>query len=121
MRRALLACLLFASLLILHGDRVAAAPSHGRLETLTIHATALEGNSSGEPTEQPLAVYLPPSYEQEPGRRFPVLYLLHGIGDTYTTWTEDEGIVAILDDLFAGRPQDELIVVLCVAQDPGLP
>ena len=87
-------------------------PSHGRLETLTIHATALEGNSSGEPAEQPLAVYLPPSYEREPGRRFPVLYLLHGIGDTYTVWTEDEGIVAILDDLFAGRPQDELIVVL---------
>ena len=112
MRRALLACSLFASLLILPGGRVAAASAHGHLETLTIHAAALEGNSSGEPTEQPLAVYLPPSYEQEPGRRFPVLYLLHGIGDTYTTWTEDEGIVAILDDLFAGRPQDELIVVL---------
>jgi len=112
MRRALLACSLFSSLLIPHGGMAAAVSSHGRLETLTIHAATLEGNSSGEPTEQQLAVYLPPSYDEEPGRRFPVLYLLHGIGDTYTVWTEDEGIVAILDDLFAGRPQDELIVVL---------
>ena len=60
MRRALLACSLFASLLIPHGGRAAAVPSHGRLETLTIHASSLEGNSSGEPTEQPLAVLSAP-------------------------------------------------------------
>ena len=59
----LLACSLFASLLILHGGMAAAVLSHGRLETLTIHAAALEGNSSGEPTEQPLRAFVREIFE----------------------------------------------------------
>jgi S-formylglutathione hydrolase FrmB len=41
---------------------------------------SLEGNSLGSPAERELQVYLPPGYHQEPGRRYPVLYFLHGYG-----------------------------------------
>ena len=34
-----------------------------------------------------LYVYLPPQYDSEPARRFPVLYLRHGSGDDESTWS----------------------------------
>jgi S-formylglutathione hydrolase FrmB len=36
-------------------------------------------------------VILPVHYA--PGRRYPVLYLLHGAGDTYATWTQNTDVV----------------------------
>jgi S-formylglutathione hydrolase FrmB len=41
---------------------------------------SLEGNPLGSPAERELHVYLPPGYERDPGRRYPVLYFLHGYG-----------------------------------------
>lgn len=40
-------------------------------------------------------VLLPDGYDDQPGRRWPVLYLLHGVGDTSATWLErDRGDAA---------------------------
>ena len=36
--------------------------------------------------EMPYLVYLPPGYDSEPQRRYPVLYMLHGMGGTYSEW-----------------------------------
>jgi S-formylglutathione hydrolase FrmB len=41
---------------------------------------SLEGNPLGSPAERELHIYLPPGYDQEPERRYPVLYFLHGYG-----------------------------------------
>jgi pimeloyl-ACP methyl ester carboxylesterase len=41
---------------------------------------SLENNPLGSPAERALHVYLPPGYHQEPHRRYPVLYFLHGYG-----------------------------------------
>lgn len=46
------------------------------LHAVTIEA--LESNLLGDPAEIRVAVYLPPGYESSPGRRYPVIYLLHG-------------------------------------------
>ena len=46
-------------------------------------------------------VYTPPNYDEDPGKRFPVLYLFHGTGDTEATWTEFGRAHFILDNLFA--------------------
>jgi S-formylglutathione hydrolase len=43
-----------------------------------ITSLALEGNVLGDPATRPLLVYLPPSYDKEPERRYPTIYLLHG-------------------------------------------
>jgi enterochelin esterase-like enzyme len=36
--------------------------------------------------EMPYVVYLPPGYESDPQRRFPVLYMLHGLGGDCREW-----------------------------------
>ena len=59
----------------------------GRIVVETIRATTLQDTVTGEDPDRTVAVYLPPAYFTETDRRFPTLYLLHGIGDTQTVWT----------------------------------
>ncbi len=49
-----------------------------RLDRFT--AAGLQGNPAGSPAERELGVYLPPGYDDEPDRRYPVIYFLHGYG-----------------------------------------
>lgn len=46
------------------------------------------------------------------GRRYPVLYLLHGLGDDETTWLRLGKIRATLDRLIAARELPAMIVVM---------
>lgn len=43
-----------------------------------VESEALRGNALGDPARRPVAVYLPPQYDELGSRRFPVLYVLHG-------------------------------------------
>ncbi len=52
----------------------------GRIRTDRFRAESLKGNPIGSPAERALSVYLPPGYAEEPGRRYPVIYFLHGYG-----------------------------------------
>lgn len=58
----------------------------GRLLEVTVASPALAANLLGDPGFRPVTVYLPPQYDQEPARRFPVLYLLHGFGVNQELW-----------------------------------
>jgi len=58
-----------------------------------------------------LRVYTPPEYESHPEKRYPVLYLAHGTGDTEATWTEFGRAHYILDNLLA---QDKAVPMLVV-------
>ena len=64
----------------------ALAPRQPTLERASFHATALEGNALGDPAEQPVLIFLPRSYRAEPQRRYPVIYLLHGLGMKPSDW-----------------------------------
>src|SRR5213078_3166712 len=44
----------------------------GHVDRLSVTSAALGGRS------RPVYVYLPPGYDSNPQRRYPVLYLLHG-------------------------------------------
>jgi S-formylglutathione hydrolase FrmB len=59
----------------------------GKLVREKVHGASLENNVTGEATERNVSIYLPPSYERAPGKRYPVVYLLHGIGDTDKAFT----------------------------------
>ncbi len=52
-----------------------------------ITSPALEGNRLGDPATRPFLVYLPPSYETSPDKRYPVVYLLHGFLGDHTNFT----------------------------------
>jgi enterochelin esterase family protein len=57
-------------------------------------------------------VYLPPSYETQIKRRFPVLYLQHGGGEDETGWIRQGRANFILDNLFAAGKCKPMIVVM---------
>ena len=52
----------------------------GKLERIKVHGKSLEGNLEGDSADRDVFVYLPPSYQREPNRRYPVVYTLHGYG-----------------------------------------
>src|ERR1044071_2000564 len=61
----------------------------GKLVRETVHGTSLEKTATGDAADRSVFVYLPPSYESAATKRYPVVYLLHGIGDTNEVWIRD--------------------------------
>jgi enterochelin esterase-like enzyme len=55
-------------------------------------------------------VYLPPGYSRD--RKYPVLYLLHGIGGNEYEWTRGGRANVILDNLYADKKAVPMIVVI---------
>jgi S-formylglutathione hydrolase FrmB len=61
---------------------LAALPAAARVERVTVHGASLEGNLEGNSPDRTVFVVLPPSYDKEKKRRFPVVYFLHGFTAT---------------------------------------
>src|SRR6185295_1325191 len=59
----------------------------GTLQRTKIHGKSLEGNLQGESADPDVSIYLPPGYDTDRNRRYPVVYLLHGYSGTDATWT----------------------------------
>lgn len=59
-----------------------------------------------------LSVYTPAGYESSPERRYPVLYLLHGMGGDEEAWLSLGRAAQILDNLIAQGKAEPMIVVL---------
>jgi putative tributyrin esterase len=57
---------------------------------LTIRRDTVQSSAMGRPW--PAVVLLPPSYETDVGRRFPVIYLLHGAGGDQWSWVRSSAI-----------------------------
>jgi len=84
----------------------------GSVVEIEVPAPALRGNLLGSSDVQNAAVYLPPGYNAQTERRFPVVYLLHGIFDNYGVWIEHFEVPEILDRLIDGDLMAEMIVVM---------
>ena len=76
---------------------------HGRLETV-------EYDSKTVGMRRKMLVYLPPGYSAD--RKYPVLYLLHGLGGTEHEWTGYCHADMILDNLIAEKKAVPMIVVM---------
>ena len=59
----------------------------GRLVRETVHGASLEHSATGESPDRQVSVYLPPGYDTATAKRYPVVYLLHGIGGTDADFT----------------------------------
>ena len=75
----------------------------GKLETV-------EYDSSTVGVKRKAQVYTPPGYSTD--RKYPVLYLLHGIGGTEAEWTRGGRADVVLDNLYADQKAVPMIVVL---------
>lgn len=62
--------------------------------------------------ERDFYVYTPPGYDASGGRRYPVLYLLHGFSDDAGGWTAVGRAHVILDNLIAHGNAEPMIVVM---------
>ena len=58
------------------------------------------------------SIYLPPRYEEEGARRYPVVYLLHGLGGRDTDWLTMGGLAATADRLIGAGEIPPVIVVM---------
>ena len=61
--------------------------------------------------ERNFAIYLPPDYETS-GRSYPVLYLLHGMGDDHSGWIQFGEVKHIADKAIADGAATSMIVVM---------
>jgi len=75
---------------------------HGKLETITY-------NSKSIGVDRKAVVYTPPNYD--PNQKYPVLYLMHGIGGNENNWTSF-GANTILDNLIADGKAVPMIIVM---------
>lgn len=79
-------------------------PRHGTVRTDSLWSSALG-------VVKHYVVYLPPSYNTDPTRRYPVAYYLHGYSGDETNWVSKGHLDAAMDSLIAaGTP--EMIVVM---------
>src|SRR4051794_28101412 len=75
----------------------------GKLETVEYDSTTVG-------VKRRARVYTPPGYST--GKKYPVLYLLHGIGGDETEWVRGGSPDVILDNLYADQKAVPMIVVM---------
>src|SRR5215213_1403101 len=59
-----------------------------------------------------LTVYVPPGYDENSGKHYPVLYLLHGFANDQNSWHRYGRANDILDNLLAKKAIDPFLVVM---------
>ena len=84
-------------------DQVRENIARGKIETI-------EYDSKTVGTTRKMMVYTPPGYSAD--QKYPVLYLLHGIGGDHLEWFNQGAPNVILDNLYADEKLVSMIVVL---------
>lgn len=97
-----------------------------QLKEYTVHSAALVGNAFNDPVDRKVMVYTPPGYDPNGEKRYPVVYLLHGLPLSDSTfispevWTgvsevpdfRPEGFTAWIDSLIAREKIIPMILVM---------
>lgn len=92
------------------------------LGPVALQAEASEENPAGQARsttfysralgrEMPYLIYLPPGYESDADTRYPTIYMLHGLGGSYTEWY-GYGALDAADRLIRAGDITPLIIVL---------
>ncbi|HXD76434.1 MAG TPA: alpha/beta hydrolase-fold protein [Puia sp.] len=84
-------------------DSAQAGIPHGRIDTISYRSVTVG-------TTRRALIYTPPGYSRH--KRYPVLYLLHGIGGDEKEWLRGGHPQAILDNLYALGKVEPMIIVM---------
>jgi len=86
--------------------------AHGKIETVEYESKVSGGNRR-------MVIYTPPGYSDP--KKYPVLYLLHGIGGDENEWKRGGAPDIILDNLYADKKLVPMIVVMPNGRSTGEP
>lgn len=104
-----------ANILLTPGDRAKLLATndvpHGTVSNAWYHSPSLA-------MDRRLTIYLPPGYGRDSDKRYPVLYLLHGLGGDEMAWAEKGRMPQILDNMIASGEVEPMIVVLPNGNSP---
>ncbi|WPP48783.1 esterase [Catalinimonas niigatensis] len=78
---------------------------HGKIHYRYYHSFTLD-------TTRQLLVYTPPGFDMQGGKKYPVLYLIHGGSDTEETWTKVGKAHLIADNLIAQGKAEPMLIVM---------
>jgi enterochelin esterase-like enzyme len=84
-------------------DSLRADIAHGKIDTVNY-----ESKTVG--TKRRALIYTPPGFSKN--KKYPVLYLLHGIGGDETEWLKGSQPQVIFDNLYAEKKIEPMIVVM---------
>jgi S-formylglutathione hydrolase FrmB len=88
----------------------------GRVVKPVLESTVLRGNPLGDPPDRVTPVYLPPSYDEAPSRRYPLIVALAGFTGTGRMLLNEsflnEDLATRLDRLMNNGEMGEAIVVM---------
>jgi enterochelin esterase-like enzyme len=76
---------------------------HGKIDTISYNSTTVG-------TTRQALIYTPPGYSAD--KKYPVLYLLHGIGGDKLEWLNGGHPEVILDNLYAEKKVEPMIIVM---------
>jgi enterochelin esterase-like enzyme len=109
----------FLILFICFENRLVAQKNHnglkGSVERVKVHSKNLEGNLAGDSPDRDVSIYLPPGYKKNDGKRYPVVYFLHGYTDNDAQWygfvDHWINLPKIADSVFVSWASKEIILV----------
>ena len=101
----------------------AALAQHGKVDSVTVHGSILEGNLLGASADRAVSIYLPFGYDEAGAARYPVAYLLHPLdGNIHSWWSASAYVgpdtVTVADELIAAGTIQPLILVMPDASTP---
>lgn len=80
------------------------------VQHVKIHSPAIAGNLEGETADREVVVVLPPHYASHPGKRYPVVYALHGYSIGAEQWLKEIHVPQVVEGALA-KGAKEMIVV----------
>jgi len=81
------------------------------IERIKVHSAAIAGNLEGDAADRDVIVVLPPGYAKAAGRRYPVVYALHGYSIGAEQWIKEIHVPQTVEGAFA-KGARAMIVVL---------
>ncbi|GEM70223.1 endo-1,4-beta-xylanase [Sphingobacterium mizutaii NBRC 14946 = DSM 11724] len=95
---------LFAVFSLLAANAQSSRPPQSKVITDSIYSEVLKANRA-------YTIYLPKSYEIDKAKKYPILYLLHGMTGVNTSWFEDQRCKDVMDQLVSSGEACEMIIV----------
>ena len=81
------------------------------IRTETLHSYILDEDVN-------VNVYLPAGFDQKADKTYPVVYLLHGLTDTYSAWAEKGHMKDVVDELIISGEAARMVIIMPNAGDP---